>query len=41
MKPYLTEINKIKRVSFALEHIKAEGVFENMYGYVHIDKKVS
>lgn len=28
VKPYLTQINKIKRVSFALEHIDADGFFQ-------------
>ena len=41
VKPYLTQINKMKRTKFALEHIKADGVFQNMYDHVHIDKKVS
>lgn len=41
VKPHLTQINKIKRVSFALEHIDSNGVFQNMYGHVHIDKKWS
>ena len=39
VKPYLTDINKIQRVSFALEHVDANGVFQNMYDHVHIDKK--
>jgi len=41
VKPHLTQINKIKRVSFALEQNDSNGVFQNMYDHVHIDEKWS
>lgn len=39
IKPFLTDENKRERVKFALSKLQPNGVFEDMYNYIHIDEK--
>ena len=39
VKPTLTEQNKLERLQFCLRHVRPNGIFCDMYDYVHIDEK--
>ena len=38
-KPFLKELNKVRRVEYILKHISHEGLLDNFYSEVHIDEK--
>ena len=39
LKPLLTPTNKIARLQFSLKFVRPNGLFHDMYDYVHIDEK--
>jgi hypothetical protein len=38
-KPFLKELNKVRRVEYILQHISHEALLDNFYSEVHIDEK--
>ena len=38
VKPLLTDRSKLQRIDWVLSHIKPNGLFNDMYQYIHVDE---